>query len=211
MACIELQDKLDDYLDGTLAVADSALLDTHIAECNACQRLVSRERELLEMLRNYGDSAVAEPDAAFFSAALKTAVLEGRVQSRNRWLMTGFAGAIVAAVAVWITGGVIVNSPAPSVQMAEISMTLEIPRTVNLVFSADSDLRDARLTLLLPEGVELAGFAGRAQVSWQTDLNKGRNVLPLTLIGRLPTEGEMHAVLKHMEDDREFRIRIKVI
>lgn len=213
MVCVELQDKLNDYLDGTLTVAGSALVDTHIAGCSACQRLVGRERELRELLRSYGESAVPVPDKTYFDAALRTAVREGRIQSRNRWLMTGFAGAIVAAVAVWITGSVIVDSPSPvpQSQMAEISMTVEEPRTVNLVFSADSDLRDARLTLLLPEGVELAGFAGRAQVSWQTDLNKGRNVLPLTLIGRLPTEGEMQAVLKHREDDREFRIRIKVI
>ena len=211
MHCIGLRDQLDDYLDGDLPAGDAVTLDRHIAECGSCQHLVTRERELRDLLRSYGESAVAEPDAGFFDAALRKASREGRVEARNRWLVTGVAGAVAAAVALWITSGALLERPAPAVQMAEISMSLEQPRTVNLVFSTESELRDATLTLLLPAGVELAGFAGRQQVSWQTDLARGRNVLPLTLVGHSRQEGELQAVLEHKDDDREFRVRIRVI
>jgi anti-sigma factor RsiW len=211
MRCLELHDTLDDYIDGRLPAGDVAALDEHVRECSNCQRLTTRERELRDLLQSYGESAVPQPDTAFFDAALRRAASEGRVEARNRWLMTGFAGVIAATVAIWITSGTLLTSPAPAVQMAEISMTLEQPRTVNLVFSAENELRDATLTLLLPAGVELAGFAGRQQVSWRTDLNKGRNVLPLTLIGHSQVEGELQAVLKHKDDDREFRVRVRVI
>ena len=94
--------------------------------------------------------------------------------------------------------------------MPTITMALEEPRTINLVFSSATVLNDATLTVLLPEGVELAGFEGQREITWVTSLKKGKNLLPLRLIATVPTEGVLLATLKHGEDDRVFRLRVKV-
>ena len=61
-----------------------------------------------------------------------------------------------------------------------VTMALEEPRTVNLVFASAEALVDATMTVSLPPGVEIEGFAGQREITWMTSLKEGRNVLPLT-------------------------------
>jgi hypothetical protein len=89
-------------------------------------------------------------------------------------------------------------------------MALEEPRTVNLVFSSSEALESATLTVSLPDGVELAGFPGQSEISWETSLNEGRNFLPLTLIALTPVGGELLARLEHEDRDRVFRLQLDV-
>jgi hypothetical protein len=90
-------------------------------------------------------------------------------------------------------------------------MALEEPRTVNLVFSSTRALADATMTVTLPPGLELEGFAGQREITWMTSLREGRNVLPLTLIATSPAGGELLATLRHANDDRSFRVQVTVI
>jgi hypothetical protein len=91
-----------------------------------------------------------------------------------------------------------------------ITMTLEEPRTINLVFASATALDSANLTVTLPEGIELAGFPGQREITWQTSLNEGKNLLPLELIAVSPVGGEVLARLEHNDRDRTFRLRIEV-
>ena len=90
-------------------------------------------------------------------------------------------------------------------------MTLEEPRTLNLVFSSATALANATMTVVLPQGVEVEGFAGQREITWMTSLTAGKNVLPLTLIATSPQGGELVATLRHEDDDRSFRVRVTVI
>ena len=89
-------------------------------------------------------------------------------------------------------------------------MALEEPRTVNLVFSSATELNDAVLTVNLPAGIEIEGFAGQREITWVTTLQAGKNILPLRLIATTPHGGELLARLEHDNRDRTFRIRVNV-
>ena len=89
-------------------------------------------------------------------------------------------------------------------------MALAEPRTVNLVFSSTEELERATLTVSLPDGVELAGFPGQREISWETNLSVGKNLLPLKLIALTPTGGVVLARLEHNDRDRTFRLRVEV-
>lgn len=89
-------------------------------------------------------------------------------------------------------------------------MTLEEPRTINLVFASTQALDDATLTVQLPDGIEISGFPGQREVTWQTSLKTGKNLLPLRLIATSPVGGEVHATLIHNDRGRTFRIRVDV-
>ena len=67
------------------------------------------------------------------------------------------------------------------------------------------------MTVVLPEGVEVDGFPGQREIVWMTSLKEGRNVLPLTLLATSPVGGELLATLRHENDDKTFRVRVKVI
>ena len=212
MICNLINEKLDDYVDAQLDVADMQLLAEHTAHCADCQEVVDRERALRASLKEYGDSSMPQPDAAFFDRALARAAQSGVRRQRNRWVMTGFGGAMAAALVLWMISGTLFETAEfsePSI--ASIAMVIEEPRTVNLVFSSATPLIDATMTVTLPEGIEVMGFQGQREITWMTNLKEGKNILPLTLIATSPLGGELLATLRHADDDRTFRVQVKVI
>ena len=169
-----------------------------------------QDQQVLELLRDY---PAAEASAGFFDQALVRATHEGTRRQRNRWLMTGFGSAIAAGIVLWFVGGFFLGAPTPPATEASIpgiAMTLEAPRTVNLVFASKSALEGAMLTVTLPEGIELAGFPGQREITWETSLVEGRNLLPLELVALTPAGGEVLARLEHDNRGRTFRLRVNI-
>jgi hypothetical protein len=169
-----------------------------------------QDREILALLQDY---PMPEAAAGYFDQALVRATHAGSRRQRNRWLMTGFGGAVAAGLVLWMVGGFFLT--APDLPLAEptipgITMTLEEPRTINLVFSSAEPLDAATLTVQLPPGIEMSGFPGQREVTWETSLNAGNNLLPLKLIATSPVGGEVFATLKHDDRGRTFRLRVDV-
>ena len=169
-----------------------------------------QDLRIQELLKDYPMPAA---DAGFYDQALVRATHEGSRRLRNRWLLTGVGAAIAATIAVWMIGGMLLTSPqlpdaAPAIP--GVTVALEEPRTVNLVFASATALESATLTVSLPDGIELDGFPGQREITWETSLNEGKNFLPLTLIALTPTGGELLAHLEHENRDRTFRLRVDV-
>ncbi len=169
-----------------------------------------QDQEILELLKDY---PMTEASAGFYDQALARATHEGTRRQRNRWIMTGFGSALAAGVVLWLLGGFFLTTPdvpAPAADIPGVAMMLEEPRTVNLVFASANALDDATLTVTLPDGIELAGFPGQREISWQTSLVEGKNYLPLELIALTPTGGEVLARRQHDNRGRTFRLRVNV-
>ena len=212
MTCTQLTTELDDYVDGHMDHAAAAALATHIESCDDCHRALAREHGLRESLKDYAESGMPHPDAAFFDRALAKAPQNGIRRQRNRWVLTGVGGTIAAGLVLWMLGGMFLKTPEiPQSAIPAIAMTLEEPRTLNLVFSSATALANATMTVVLPQGVEVEGFAGQQEITWMTSLSEGKNVLPLTLIATSPRGGELMATLRHDGDDKTFRVHINVI
>ena len=212
MNCKLIAEQIDDFLDRELAAAESQRLETHVSTCASCEAIITKERELRDMLRDYGESTMPRADAAFFDRSLAIAAQTGTRRQRNRWVMTGFGGAVAAAMALWIVSGVFFSAPSITEStVPSVTMTLEQPQTLNLVFASAEVLENATMTVFLPEGVEVAGFAGQREITWMTSLDEGRNILPLTLIATSPVGGELLANLQHEDDDKTFRLQVTII
>lgn len=170
-----------------------------------------QDQEILELLKDY---SMPEASAEFFDQALVRATHEGSRRQRTRWLATGFGSAVAAGLVLWMISGLLLSSapdlPTPAAEIPGIVMTLEEPRTVNLVFASSEQLDSATLTVSLPAGIEMSGFPGQREVTWQTSLNSGKNLLPLKLIATSPVGGEVFATLRHDDRGRTFRLRIDV-
>lgn len=152
-------------------------------------------------------------DTGFYDQALVRATHEGSRRQRNKWLLTGFGAAIAATFAVWMIGGMLLtnpNVPDAGAVIPGVTVALEEPRTVNLVFASATALDGATLTVSLPDGIELAGFPGQREITWETSLTEGKNLLPLTLVALTPTGGELLARLEHEDRNRTFRLRVDV-
>jgi len=166
--------------------------------------------QIQALLRDY---PMPQADSGFYDQALARATHEGSRRQRNRWVMTGFGGAVAAGLAVWLISGMLMTAPQMpdlDASIPGITMALEEPRTVNLVFSSTTAMESATLTVSLPAGVELAGFPGQREISWKTSLSAGRNLLPLKLVALTPVGGELLARLEHDDRDRVFRLQVNV-
>ena len=174
------------------------------------QENLDEERQLLDLLKDY---PMQEATAGFYDQALIRAASEGTRRQRNRWVMTGFGSAIAAGIVLAFVSGAFFNTPdVPQIDSSipGVTMALAEPQTVNLVFSSLEALDAATLTVSLPDGVELAGFPGQREITWETNLSAGKNLLPLKLIALTPTGGEILARLTHNDRDRTFRLRVQV-
>jgi hypothetical protein len=169
-----------------------------------------QDQEILALLKDY---PMPEATADYFDQALVRATHEGSRRQRNRWLMTGFGSALAAGLALWMIGGFFFTTPElpqADATIPGITMTLAEPRTINLVFASAEPLAGATLTVLLPPGIEMSGFPGQREVTWETSLTAGKNLLPLKLIATSPQGGEVFATLRHDDRGRTFRLRVDV-
>jgi hypothetical protein len=169
-----------------------------------------QDQEVLELLKDYPMPAA---DTAFYDQALVRATHEGSRRQRNKWMLTGFGAAVAATIAAWMIGGMLLNDPQlPDAKMTipGVTMALAEPRTINLVFASATSLDSATLTVSLPDGIEIDGFPGQREITWQTSLNEGKNLLPLTLVALTSAGGELLARLEHEDRDRTFRLRVDV-
>ncbi len=217
MHCKDITEKLDDYMDGGLDQATAEAISSHAESCETCRAVIERERELRGLLRDY---PMPQAQAGFYDQALVHAARKGggwqRINNqrlRYRWLLTGFGSAVAAGLAAWLVFGMLLNTPQTpdaGASIPGVTIALEETRTVNLVFASATALDAATLTVSLPDGIELAGFPGQREITWETSLRAGRNLLPLTLVALTPTGGELLARLQHNDRDRTFRLRVDV-
>ncbi len=169
-----------------------------------------QDQEIQGLLKDYPMPAA---DAGFYDQALVRATHEGSRRQRNRWLLTGFGAAVAATIAIWVVGGMLLSTPElpdPAAAIPGVTIALQEPHTVNLVFASEARLDSATLTVSLPEGVELQGFPGQREITWETSLSEGKNLLPLTLVAMSPAGGELLARLEHDDRNRTFRLRVDV-
>jgi len=209
MNCHDFDTQLDDYLDAALDAATVATIDAHLRGCESCRGKLEHARRVLAAVSGYGRTDVDVPADAWMELALKKAAWQGaRRERRRRW---GAAAAVAAALAIlWIgvpSGGPDTGSM-PVQGVPSVAMSVDEPKTVRLVFSSATALPDATLTVNLPEGLELAGFAGQREITWSTSLTPGKNVLALELIATSPVSGDVYATLRHADEEKTFRLRV---
>jgi hypothetical protein len=218
MDCQSVNQQLDDYLDGNLSVSARVGFEEHVTACANCARALEQARAVLGGLAAL---PVAGPSAGFFDRALAKAAQQGLQQQtaqHRRHLRGGwFAGALAAGLSALVVGGLVLMQPQvgpsgpSSTAVAALELTIAEPRTFNLVFASTEALGDVSLTVDLPAGIELVGHPARRQVRWTTQLQAGKNVLPLQLVGIEGSGGEIVATLQRDDKQKVFNININLL
>jgi hypothetical protein len=221
MNCIEVAKNLDEYLENLpgegLDDAEAGAIALHIQSCPACAKELEHRESLRQDLQaidmpaprpGFLEQAVAKAAASADQAQLQSAT---RQPHSNRFggALMALAAALVAAVLI---GSVMTHpvNPAPETTLQAIHLATNTVTPVKLAFSSETALEDARLSLSLPVGVELMGYDGRTDLSWNTDLEEGTNVLRLPLIGRMAASDVLIARLEHPSGAKTFRLPVTV-
>jgi hypothetical protein len=123
-----------------------------------------------------------------------------------------FLGAFGLTVLTVVLTGLWVRSPiARRVPDTEaVLLIVGEPRTVNLAFESREALDDVEFLIELPPGIEIAGQPGRRRLEGHTRLAAGENVLPLTLVAKGGSGGDLAARLSHGRDRKTFVVILRV-
>ena len=187
-------DQLHDYLDGALSTADAAAVKCHVESCVQCS---TEWGELRALTRALAGAAAPLPRDGVLERMLRVAVRQG--VEPGPWFRTPFwnrAGLSAAALLLLVVGfGVGLQSAdrkaaGPQIELAAQPVELgRAVQTVGLMFRASGNVRDASISVWLPDDVQIAGRPKVHQLSWRTDLKRGPNLLELPLQATGPHSG----------------------
>ncbi|MCF6338653.1 MAG: hypothetical protein L3J84_12025 [Gammaproteobacteria bacterium] len=232
MNCAEFKGCLDDSIDQELDWAEQAVFDAHRVSCETCQAVYTAELAMLEGLRAMPVAEPPEGFADrvlvnVYKNATKQDVPQQQSHHRRGFAL-GFGSAAAAALAVWVVVGMFPGELSDTDSVSEqtiasvetsknkvveqpvvqqppvMSIALNTQQTIRLAFASSESLQGAKITIRLPENVALVGYPGRRQLSWETNLKKGDNLLNLPIIATQVARGELIA-------DIEYEGRVKTL
>lgn len=204
MNCTQFNEKIDDYCDGALTAEQVRAMQQHATSCTACASTLKAHQSMLAGLKSLSAPAMRP---GYAQQALRRSVAQNT--HLRRGFLTGFgsamaaAAAILVAVVLWMPGGFDQDAPVSRVQLS-----LHAESNVNLVFFAPGEVDEARLTIILPPNVEVAGFEGQQEIAWTTSLSAGKNILPLPLKALATGDGQLVAHIETGKGKKTFRIRL---
>jgi hypothetical protein len=201
MECREFTAHLDDHLDGG---ADERAMREHLAACGECRRRYQHALAVQSALRK-----LTPPQAhpAFVDRAIARAMRPDAAAAHpRRRAVLGMA--LAASLVLGAALGAFFSMREGPVQT--VTLSVDRPETVRMVFSSAKPLQAATLSLDLPENVELVGYGGRRELTWQTDLRAGQNLLQLPLVAHGPVKDELLARLSHGTGTKTFRVKLEI-
>jgi len=212
MKCNELNNLMDDYLDGELPLAQREAFDGHLNDCAGCRSQFKQEQAFRADLKAM---PVPAPSAGFADRVLRQAVESNVSHHHRHGFVTGFGSALVAGLALWVVVGLFPVqqqgvAPDGKEPLQTVAITLNETQDVKLVFNAAHQVRGAKITIELPDNVMIAGYPGRNRLEWQTDLAKGSNLLRLPVVASQADAGQLVAHIEHDNKVTTLKIRIEV-
>jgi len=172
----------------------------HIDKCPNCRAELADYAALQNALRELPAPA-PPPD-------LTERLWAAQPRRRSRWPTLAVAASLLMALAALPVAFRYIDNTPGKTYAAEVQLPLNQSERIELALSVPRDLAQVRLTLELPEHVELKGFPSQRVISWRTDLRAGNNRLALPVKANAAGSGELVARIEHNGKSREMRVRV---
>jgi anti-sigma factor RsiW len=201
MDCSDVALQLDDLLDGRLDAPSRKAFEDHLARCAECRGRHEHAAVVQDAVRKLVPPAM---HPGFVDRALSRATRPAAPKARWRPVL---GMALAASLVLGVALGVFFATR-PAVQT--VALILEQPQTVRLMFNSARPLKAATLSIALPDNVDLVGYGGQRELSWQTDLREGGNLMQLPLVVHAAPKEDLVARLSHEDSTKTFRLKIQV-
>jgi len=209
MNCHDIHNHCDTYLDHEMSDTQKRALEAHLESCPACRHYMQQAQDIRDALTKLQAPAM-RPDFAV-QAFNKVRQQNTAVAGSKRFTGTGLA--LAASLALAGIVGVFIyqpNSMEPQPEPNAIQISMQQPKSISVVFNAKEDLDQVTISIELSDNLALDGYAGKRTVSWNTPLQKGKNMLSLPIIATQSGNGTVIARLRLGDQDKTFRIHVDV-
>lgn len=209
MNCRDFDRVMDDLLDGDLSPLMAQGARRHAGTCAPCATRLGYARALQEALRALPVEP-ASPD--FRNRVLARAGIPEHTRRPARLrpvIATGFAATLALGIALGAFLSAPIQEP-QGVHRVVLAQAAAQPQTVRLLYETSEPMQGVTFTLRVPAHLDLEGFEGRRELTWQADLDAGSNLLRLPVIARRPGAGYLEAQLTHAGRTRTFRVHVRV-
>jgi hypothetical protein len=177
---------------------------------------VDNESEMLRQALKH--MPVPEPRPGFVDRALARATSArpeaaaprpGRLRHlATRW-ETWIGAALGGAVAATLTL-LLIRPLDPTSQPGAITLTLNETRDIEVLIDSERNLDNANIRIVATGSVTLEGFEDENEIGWQTNLERGSNLLSLPVVARSAGKGQLVAVIEHGGRTRRVTINLTV-
>lgn len=193
--------------------AENARLRRHLESCHRCRQYDREMQAVVNCLKGLGTSGQHEVESARAGYLLEKAYQRYRTAARGRQamaatLLAGFIGGTLFWAAV---SEVKQESAYPVISHAQtISLPITGVKNISLAIDSDRALAEVTFTIELPDGVEVDGYPGQRELSWQGKLQAGLNRLTLPLLTHQQArEGVLKARIEYAGGGRELVLPLK--
>ena len=205
MNCPDIRQRIRDAVQQDRPMDHDEAVFQHLRHCELC-RSAYNDAMLVRALR---EMPVPEPPDDFAARAIRRAVSKNRTQR-----IRSFIGMSAAALLIIVAGGVFLHGypdffkhPDPLSDNGIVASS-GIEQTVRVMIEAMESRQNATLAIDLGDNIALKNFPGYRQLTWQTDLTRGRNLLELPLVLQENADGYVN--IRYRYNGKEQAVRIPV-
>ena len=209
MNCDQFQENLDPFLDDELEEALLGQFQAHVPGCDVCADVLRRTKDLRRALKSM---PVPPPADGFLHAVIEQTLVRTHRNEAWFWSSAGVGGAVAAGVIAWLILALPADLPrgADQALLDTVTITLNVEKTIKVSFESARELQAATLSVRLPPGVEVVGYAGRDSIRWTTTIKSGTNILELPIIVRFGNGGVIVARLEHEGKKKSFEFDVAI-
>jgi len=197
---------LNDYADAQLTDEQNSAIQNHIEICLKCREAlteiqgVKKEVRAIHLADNISDDFMDQA----IENAIKHAKHNHHLQTSRSTMRSKLSYIAIAAsfLIVFSLGFMFIDEKDSNIQIVQ-------EQDINLLFEATETLANVTFTVILPANIEMPGYPGSKQISWQGSIHQGKNLLSIPIINLGTKKGTISAELQHQNKKRTFKINIK--
>ena len=122
------------------------------------------------------------------------------------WLGAAIGAAAAAALALFSLRPVVPTLPVER----SVTLALHEARNIGVLIDSDRNIEDATIRIAITGGVALDGFENEHEINWQTNLERGSNLLSLPIVSQSAGHGRLVAIVEHTGKTRRVAVNFTV-
>jgi len=205
MKCSEIRQRLQQIVYSHEVRMNDPQVAAHLQQCELCRQYCT-DLQLKQRLRQV---IIEEPSPGFIERSINKAVTSApQPAAGGRYLNGGVL--VVALVMALMVGFILLPDKTVPLQTVQhqLQMAVNQPRDISIVIDSEQPQHNARIKVSLAKNLRLKGYGDTTELSWETALSSGENVIQLPLV--LQGNGGGYVEVSYQVGGQQGAVRITV-